>query len=66
MFAIISTFQGKEKDQSLKEILTRARFGPKLITRLIKGVGVDVDDEKGVTFVGQIIYGPFQSVLAAL
>jgi hypothetical protein len=50
----------------MKLRLTRARFGPKLATRLIGGVGVDVDDEKGITFVGQIIYSPFQSVLAAL
>ena len=38
---------------------TRARLSPKMAARLIETVGIVVDDEKGVTFVCQIIYSPF-------
>lgn len=40
-------------------------MSPKLVTGLIEGIGIDVDDVKGVALIGQIVQSPFKSVLAA-
>lgn len=53
-------------NKEIKDTLTRTRFGPKKVTGLVNGVGIDVNDGKGITFVGQIVDCPFQSILAAL
>nr|ACU14505.1 unknown [Glycine max] len=43
----------------------RTRFCPQLVT-IIRRIGIDVDDVKGVAFISQVFDGPFESNLAAI
>lgn len=56
-------FQAVDRE---KQILTRTLGGPHSAARFINGVRFDVDDVEDVSLVGQIIYRPLKSKLAAL
>lgn len=56
-------FQAVDRE---KQILTRTLGGPHSVARFINGVRFDVDDVEDVSLVGQIIYRPLKSKLAAL
>lgn len=67
LVSILKVYQKRRKlRRRIVVVLTRTRFGPKLVAGLVKRVVADVDDVNGVTFIGQILECPFQSVLAAL